>query len=189
MALIDVICAAGHVSEVYRSIHDWPQTPPCPECQAPTEQTLLPKAVRWTVDPVVVYQTPEGDCRFPGDPNGRSAKYYEKLGYQRLELRDAQDVRRFEKHMNQREYSQAMRRSEAMARMSEEQEKARRSELRNAMQGFSERGKALARAAMRQVDQKPREYAKSTGFHSEVYSFDRSNRAESRDPAGRRRRD
>jgi len=42
---------------------------------------------------------------------------------------------------------------------------------------------------MRQNDHKPRERVQDANFHVEVYSQDRSNRDESRDERGRRRRD
>jgi len=188
MALIDVVCEQGHVSEVVRMAADWPTTPPCPTCQAPTEQTMLPRATQWTVEPVIVYKAPDG-YRFPGDANGRVAKDYEKMGYERVELRGSQEVRRFEKHMNQREFSKAMRKAENEQRARETRESANRSELRHQMKHFSEAGKDLARAAMANNDRRPREYAKSAEFHSDIYSFDRSNREESRDAQGRRRRD
>lgn len=187
MALIDVVCADGHVSEVYRSVHDWPQTPPCPTCQGPTEQTMLPKSVRWTPDPVIVYKAPDG-FRFPGDPNGISAKMYERMGYERVEIRGAAEMRSFESRMSKTEYSKAMRKAEREQRVREERESAMRSNLRDQMRGMSERGKAIARAAMAYNDAKPRERAKESGFISECYSYDSSNRMESRDAQGRRRR-
>lgn len=108
---------------------------------------------------------------------------------EQIELRGAADVRRFEKAMNAHEYSRAMQRVERQQQFREEREKHLRSELRQRMQSFSECGRAIARAAMRRNDEKPREYAKDPGFISEVYSYDRSNRDESRDAQGRRRRD
>lgn len=189
MALIDVKCANDHVSEVYRSAADWPITPTCPNCGAPTEQVHLPKAVQWRADPVIVFRGPDGQYRFPGDANGLQASTYRKQGFEQIELRGAADVRRFESHMNKHESRWASRRAEIQQRMREAREQSSRSDLRGLMQSMSERGRAIARAAMRRNDDKPREHAKDAGFHSEVYSFDRSNRDESRDAQGRRRRD
>ena len=189
MALIDVVCEQGHVSEVVRMAADWPKTPPCPTCQGPTEQTMLPRPTRWSVEPIIVFKAPDGEFRYPGDANGRVAKSYERMGYERVELRGSQEVRRFEKHINKREFSKAMRKAEHEQRAREARESANRSELRQQMRHFSEAGKDLARAAMANNDRKPREYAKSAEFHSDVYSFNRSNRDESRDAQGRRRRD
>ena len=166
----------------------WPETPDCPECGAKTEQVLLPKQTTWNCDPVVIYRAPDG-FRFPGDPNSLSTARYDKMGYERIELRNAAEVRRFETVMNKREYSRAARRVEAMQAHREQRESATRSELRRLMSAMSERGRAVARAAMAKNDSKPREKATDVGFHVEVYSNSRSNREESRDAQGRRRRD
>lgn len=188
MALIDVKCELGHIKEVYRPLAMWPQTPDCPTCGAKTEQIHLPKQTTWTCDPVVVYKAPDG-FRFPGDPNSASTARYDKMGYERIELRNAADVRRFETVMNKREWSRAARRVEAMQAHREMRESATRSELRRLMGSMSERGRAVARAAMARNDAKPRERAREVGFHVDVFSNSRSNREESRDAQGRRRRD
>ena len=189
MPRIDVKCESGHVNEVMRPLAMWPKTPDCPECGAKTEQVHLPQQTRWTCDPVVVFRAHDGSFRFPGDANGTSAAKYAKDGFERIELRGAADVRRFETLMNKREYSRAARRVEAMQAHREMRESASRSELRNAMASMSERGRAVARAAMRMNDNKPRERAREVGFHVEAFSYDRGNRDESRDAQGRRRRD
>ena len=54
---------------------------------------------------------------------------------------------------------------------------------------FSEAGKELMRQAIDRNDRKPGPRAHDTGFHSECYNFDRSNREESRRADGRRNRD
>lgn len=189
MALIDVRCPEGHTHEVYRSVADWPKTPACPTCDKPTEQVHLPKRVQWRADPIIVFKGHDGQYRFPGDPQGAVAAGYARDGFERIELRDAADVRRFEKHMNAHEFRRASRRAEIQQRMREHRESLSRSDLRALMQSMSPAGRAIARAAMRRNDGKPREHAKEAGFHSEVYSNDRSNRDESRDAQGRRRRD
>lgn len=189
MALIDIRCANDHVSEVYRSINDWPSTPICPNCGASTEQVHLPRAVQWRADPIIVFRGPDGQYRFPGDATGLAASNYRKQGFEQIELRGAADVRRFESHMNKHEFRRAARKAEVMQAMREERERHSRSDLRVLMQSMSPAGRAIARAAMRRNDGKPREYAKDSGFHSEVYANDRSNRDASRDAQGRRRRD
>lgn len=189
MPLIDVKCPADHVSEVHRPLAMWPATPPCVTCGQPTEQIHLPKAVQWTPDPVVVFRGPDGVYRFPGDPNGRAAAKYARDGFERVELRGAADVRRFERHMNKHEFSRACNRAEFMQRAREAREKDLRGQLRMKGQSMSRRGRDLMRAAFEYNDGKPREKGKDPGFYSEVYSMDRSNRDESRDPQGRRRRD
>lgn len=190
MSLIDARClTCGSIHEVVRKAADWPQTPPCPDCGEPTEQAHLPKRVQWTPDPVIVFQAADGSMRFPGDPNGLSAKNYERQGFRRIEIRGAAEMRRFESHMNKTEYSRAQRQVERKQQMRERRESETRSELRHRMQSMSERGRSMARLVMARNDNKPREKASESGFHSEVYAYNRSNRDDSRDAHGRRRRD
>ena len=189
MPQIDVRCANGHETEVIRPLAMYPATPVCPICSAATTQYHPPPRARWTPDPVVVFRGPDGEIRFPGDPNGLSAANYQRQGFERIELRNAAEVRRFEQHMNRREFSRAARRMERRQAGRELRESHTRGELRAAMSRMTEFGRALAREAVRRNDAKPREYAKEAGFHVEAYSNYRSNREESRDAQGRRRRD
>jgi len=190
MPLIDIKCEAGHISEVMRPDKDWPSTPACPDCGATTEQVFLPPQRRYAqCDPVVVFRAPDGSFRFPGDANGAGAARYAREGLERIELRSAADVRRFESHMNKRELSRASRRVEAMQANREAREAVNRSELRRLMPNMTEFGRAVARQAMARNDAKPRERAVDVGFHVEAFSYDRSNREEARGPDGRRRRD
>ncbi len=189
MSLIDVRCESGHIHEVYRAAADWPATPPCPDCGQPTEQCHLPRQVQWTPDPVVVYRAGDGSFRFPGDPNGLSAKSYDKQGLQRVEIRGAAEMRSFEKQMNKREYSRLARNVERKQEQREKRESEMRAELHYRMKTMSPLGRAVAQVTMARNDAKPRERVGSPEFHSEVYSFSRSNRDDSRDADGRRRRD
>jgi len=187
--LIDVTCTQDHIHEVNRPLAMWPATPPCVTCGQPTVQIHLPPALRAMPDPVVVFRGPDGTFRFPGDAHGASAARYAREGFERIELRGHADVRRFEKVMNAHEYSRAARRVEHQQQFREQREKHLRGELRQQMQSMSERGRDFARLVMRQNDHKPRERAQDANFHAEVYSYDRSNRDESRDAQGHRRRD
>ena len=189
MPLIDVLCATGHVTEVMRAIADWPKTPPCPLCGAMTEQTLRPKTISWSCDPVVVYRAPDGTFRFPGDPHSAATRKYDQQGYTRIEMRSAADVRRFESQMNTRELSSAGRRLEAKQAQRESRQSQTRAELRRLMPRMTPQGQAVARAAMARTDAKPKDRVKDANFHVEVFSYDRSNRDASRDSHGRRRRD
>lgn len=190
MALIDIHClTCGGVREVYRAAADWPATPPCESCNGATEQIHLPKRVQWTPDAVVVYRTPEGDYRFPADGNGLSAQHYQKLGYERVELRGFADVRRFEKDVNQRESIDNARRVESQCREHEEGVHLRRKELFHQMSSMSAKGRAVARAAIERNNAKPGPRTRESGFYVEAYSEDRGSREAARDPQGRRRRD
>ncbi len=210
MSLIDVVCHAcdDRVEEVYRKAVDHPKTPPCSKCGGPTEQIHLPSYMRGhPVDPVVVYQAPDGTFRFPPDTTTSSTAMYDKKGFTRIELRGFADVRRFEKHMNAAELSQVRRQVERKAEQFEQNEKERRSEVRRGLeQGFQmperdEKGQLtgrtqtvrlspyardIMRAAMDRNDQKGGPKVKEPNFYSDAYSNSASNRDP--DPTGRGRR-
>ena len=209
MALIDIRCpACDRIKEVVRAVADWPQTPPCANCGGPTEQIHLPSATRRRpVDPVVVYQAPDGTFRFPPDITSASTAMYDQQGMTRIELRDWADVRRFEHHFNATEMSQVHRRLERQQEAHERAEKERRTEARRCLeQGFripevddrgvptgrlqtvrlTPKGRAILEAAQRHNDAKGGPRAKEVGFHIEAYSDDRSNRDSYSDGRGRR---
>lgn len=189
MPRIDVRCTADHITEVMRPLAMYPATPPCPTCGQPTEQIHLPPATRWTLDPVVVYRAPDGSIRFPGDTTGVATAKYDRLGYERVELRSAAEVRRFEAHMEKTEFAHAQRRAERLQALRERRESETRAELFHRMKTMSPFGRAVAHAAIARNNAKPSARAQASGFHVDVFSNDRSNRDESRDAQGRRRRD
>ncbi len=192
MTLIDVRCLApdcGHIYPTMRPMADWPAVPSCEKCGSDdTEQAHLRKRTVWSVAPVVVFRAPDGTHRFPGEADGLSARKYAAQGFTRIEIRSATDMRRFERTMNkseQRRATEAFDRAEVQRSASET---ARRRELHHEMQRMTPLGRDLARAAMAQSDA-VRRTPHVVGFHSEVYNVDRSNREDSRDEQGRRRRD
>lgn len=191
MPLLWARCTANpdHLYEVNRPLAMYPDMPPCPACAAPTTHDLNVGRAQSQVEPVVLFRGPDGQVRFVGDANGISAHQYAKQGFERIEIRGAAEMRRFEKHMNKHEYARSCRRAERAQEHREEREKVMRGQLRNLMPTMTRFGRDLARAAMNKNDNKPRERGKEAGFHSDVYSNDRSNREASRDAQGRRRRD
>ncbi len=204
MALIDVHCAAcDRVEEVYRHNTDWPSTPKCSKCEGETVQIHLPSYLKASaVDPVVVYQAPDGSFRFPPATDSLSTAAYDKQGLTRIELRGSAQVRKFEKVWTAAEMSQVRRRIERQQEAFEAGEKARRSEIRRGLeQGFqipevdpktgtwtgrmqnvrlSDRGRAMMQAAMALNDHKGGPRVHESGCYVEAYSVDRSNR--DRDP-------
>lgn len=192
MPLIDLKCESpdcGHHYEYMRPLADYPKTPACEKCGGSTVQYHPPPQSRWTIDPVVVFRAPDGSFRFPGDPAGAGASRYAREGFERIELRSAADVRRFETQMNRREYARAERRIAIAQQNRELRERHQRGELRRLMPSMSPRMRDLARTVIERNNQKPGLSAKEAGFHVEAFSYDRSNRDESRDAQGRRRRD
>lgn len=178
MPLIDVECSANadHVHEVNRPIADWPKTPPCPTCGAATTQTMRPRAVSWSLDPIVVYRAPDGSYRFPGDTHGAGSGKYDRVGYERIEIRSALDARRVEAQINRYDGSVQSFKAERDARMREAGESARRSDLFHAMKSMSNRGKEVAREAIAQNNARSTRRPPTPGTFIEVLSLNRSNR-------------
>lgn len=211
MPNIDIRClSCGEVSEVFRHNSAWPKTPACPKCDAATEQIHRPSYERSCAPAVVVFKAPDGSMRFPGDPNGLSAKQYERQGFTRIEARGWAEVRRLEKTVNQQEASKIRQRIERHQACREEGARLRRSEVYAGMaNGFvipevderghrtgrlktvrmSEQGKDILREAMQRNDRRSPSASSDAGFRVEAFSENRSNRDESRGSDGRRMRD
>lgn len=200
MALIDLRCldaSCENIFEAVRLLADAgdrvlgiaPTNPPCPDCGGPTEQVHLAPARRAQPDPVVVYLTPDGSYRYPGDANGLTARNYDRQGYQRLELRGHQDVQRVMRDASAKDRARVAERLERNQAQREHREKHMRSELFHRMGSMSNLGRDLARRAISLNNAKATPKVYDPGLHVEVYENDRSNRDESRDERGRRRRD
>lgn len=191
----------------------YPDTPPCPKCDQPTEQIHLPSFMRNAPPAVVVFRAPDGSFRFPGDADGIQAGRYAAEGLERIELRGWREIRRFEQTVNERENADIRRRVERQLEAQSRGESIRRADFHAGMNhGFlvpemaedaqgqirptgrmktvvlSDRAKEIARHTMA-INNNKRVRSYDSGFHVEVYSMDRSNREESRDAQGRRRRD
>lgn len=192
MALLDTQCdQCDAITEIVRRAAEFGTAlPACSTCGGSVQIIALPPRTTWSIDPVVVYKTPDGSFRFPGSTDGAAAANYSKLGYERVELRSAADVRRFESHMNKREREQAIERVEAMHQDRDAKEHDRRSGLFHEMKSMSRRGREIARAAIASSNRKHApEHTRDVGFHVESFSYDRSNREAARGNDGRRRRD
>ena len=181
-----------------------PAGPPCPTCGSATERRVLPPAVRWTPNAVVVYRAPDGSFRFPGETGGASCAKYDRFGYERIEARGFAEVRRLEQRMNAHERSHMARLDERRQALREHGERLRSSELRRVMeQHMTEDGRKFARRVVELRDQiadvrkrrgldrerpTPR-LGGEPGLHVECYSNDRSNREPSVDPSRGRMQD
>lgn len=192
MPLIDLRCIHDddpHTFEYMRPLSEWPSTPLCPTCGCATIQIHLPRSTSQFMDPIVVFKAPDGTFRVPGEADGASARNYASMGYERVECKNAIDVRRVEAAMSKVDRSRMERSIERKQQAREARESAQRSTLRHLMGNMTEFGKAVAREAMRRNDAKPKEYARDPGVHVEALAYDRGNREGSRDAQGRRRRD
>lgn len=204
--------SCGHIFEQFRRMADFDQYPPCPKCDGESAKHYLPSGASLNAPAVVVYKTPDGTFRFPGDtnPNGRTAKQYSDLGYERVELKGWADVRRMEGQVSKQQASEIRQRVERQCEMRERSMSDRRSEIRRSLeQGFvmpetDEKGREtgrtkvvrmgqeardFVRAAVERNDGKPRPREFESGFHVDVYSQNRGNRDEGRRPDGKRWRD
>lgn len=200
-----------HWFEDVRSMKDSDVQPPCPKCGGSCEKAYVPSYVSLSNAPaIVVFKAPDGTFRFPGDPDGKASKKYEKLGYERIEARGQQDRDRLERRLNAQQREEVHRRVERHQQVREEGIHVRRSEVTHGLRnGFTipivdERGRDTGRvktvklsgfgrdlmaAAMARNDAKPGPQFRDPGCHFEVSHFDSSNREPSRDSRGKKHRD
>jgi len=141
----------------------------------------LPQSPRGTsrnakgFDPVVIHRDAQGNYRFPGAPDARVPE-----GFQRIELRTTEEVRRFERDVNRGEaerHDGAQAREEGFYGGLKAQQ---RSELWATMARMTPTGRAFAEEAMRANDERPRGRF-DANFHVECFSQDASNREPQRD--------
>lgn len=211
MPILNFTCQTDGPYTAYRSVHE-DAVPPCPTCQVPgeTDWGVWRNESRCNPTPVVIFQAADGSFRFPGSADGAYAQKCASEGMTRVELRGWADVRRFEGRVNQQEQSKINRRVERQQAALAQGESIRRSELFNGMRnGFqipdvdpstgnrtgrmktvhlSARSKDVADRLI-ELGNRKRVHSYEPGFHVDAYSYDRSNRDESRDPRGQRRRD
>jgi hypothetical protein len=153
-------------------------SPYCRDAHAPLRDT---DAARF--DAVVIYQTPDGQYRVPGDSQTRTTQMYDRLGYTRIECKSLGEVRRLTAKMNAADRRIVERRTERKQQEHEERQARDRGELRQAMQSMSPAGRAVAMAAMERNNRKSiRSY--DPGSHFEFAEYNASNRE--RDSKGRK---
>jgi hypothetical protein len=117
-------------------------------------------------EPVVIHRNADGEVSFPG----RSDEPPEP-GYERVELRTLHEVRKFEKHMNRKEYAKWAEYQEAYQQKREEVVANRRREIYACMPSMSPLGRALAKLAMEKTDSAPKPKFEP-GFRVKVFSDD-----------------
>jgi hypothetical protein len=182
MILHDFKCPNGHVFE---KMVEWNvESVLCPECQWKVvfaERVFLPRPERPEnanrFNPVVVFRKPNGEYRFPGRADERTPR-----GCVRVELKDIQAVRRFEREENQRlktvhEASMARRGANYEA-----EKKERREILKSVLSKMSPRARKFAEFAMQQSDQREsfshRAAQYDANFRIDAFSNDASNRSD-----------
>jgi hypothetical protein len=123
--------------------------------------------------PVVVHKSADGSIRFPAHADAPVPK-----GFQKVELTNIGQVRKFEKEVNVKE--NALLREGRYKERADIQagKKIMREAFKERVKGFSPRGKRFAENAMAYSDQRKskRDVMGDTNFHIEAFSFDSSNR-------------
>lgn len=177
MPMIDVRCGTcGHESEIFRHISQMDD--PMPNCEngcdwAPVERIYVyqrPHSFRGLSNPVVVYRNSDGTIGIPGSKDARIPE-----GSERIELRTSADVQRISKEMGQAEYRKFCEKQEREEQTFGAHAARERSELRQKMQGMSQRGQDFARAAMKQNDEAPRKRFQTNVFF-DAFENNASNR-------------
>jgi putative FmdB family regulatory protein len=152
-------------------LRKWDDHKNCPKCGRSCEQVVLPQGEPGTLPiPIVVHRDEKGNFRFPGASDARVPKHFEKV-----ELKTIKEVEKFEREVNQRLHSEARQHQENEERFYGQVKKSLRSELVNAMQSFSNRGKDFARLVMALNDARRRKKTE-VGFHCDILHNDASNR-------------
>lgn len=175
MPMIDTKCGkCGTESEIFRHTSEIDSLPNCEQCNEPTFRVYnyqRPHSYSGLSESVVVYRNPDGSIGVLANRNGRIPD-----GSERVDLRTASDVRRIEREMTQQEYLKFVTKQEREEKTFGEYRRAQRSELRDKMKQFSEKGRSFARLAMKMNDQAP-----SQKFQSAVVFDAFSNNAGNRD--------
>lgn len=164
----------GKCGKVFEKMVPWEQEQVTCECGGTASRIFISRREyrAQSFDPVLIYRDKSGHVRFPGRNQGVAPK-----GYEAVYLRTTQEVRNFERRMNESERKRYFEHKERQEMRFSEWTKSARSELRQKMQHMSEYGRAIAQAAM---DANDRESGVNTrwepGFHLEAFSVDSSNR-------------
>ena len=162
-------CPKHGVFEVSCRLADWSDVKPCPKCRKPSEQVLLPRRCSGNFGQgVVIHVSADGQTRFPGDPNARVPK-----GFQKRTLTTIREVEKFEREVNTKLRAESEQHQEREARHFDAIQKKNRSDLRMAMQHFSPMGRALAETAMRINNERKRK-TNDCGFQVTILHEDAS---------------
>jgi len=181
MPMVDFICVrCGAAVEHFYHPSEMPDEILCEveECEGRAPRTLILKRRRANAQPfapVIVFRKPDGTYTFPGATDAATPE-----GCQRVELRTVDQVRKFEREMNQREGERHDAAQSAEQGYYSEVQRRNRAELRAAMQHMTPAGREFALEAMRRNDEHPRSRF-DPGFRVEIFSEDASNRQEYRD--------
>lgn len=180
MPLYDFSCGkCGALTERFMQMSVYSDTLPCEDDSCGGIATRLYSLAGQYVysgltDATVCYRNPDGSIGVLAHKDARIPE-----GSERIEMRSAAEVRKIEREMTAQEYRKFCDKQEREEHTFGAHAAEQRAELRRRMQGMSERGRAFARVAMAQNDQKSAPKFRTNVFF-EAFSMDASNRQEHR---------
>lgn len=144
---------------------------PCPKCKKSSEQVVLPperSSVRF--QPIVVHVDAEGNYRFPGSPDARIPR-----GFQKVELTTIPEIEAMERKVNVKLRGDAERHIENEERVLGAIKAKLRGELQQRMATMSPLGRAFAEAAIARSNARRRK-SSDVGFHVNILHYNQGNR-------------
>lgn len=179
MPMADFRCPAGHEFEAFlHSSESATDEMTCRECGETAERFYTyrrPHSYTGLSEIIVLHKKPDGTYSVPAHRDAPVPS-----GYERVELRNAADVRAAEKSMEREEYAKWEAKAEREGRFFSERERMMRSELRDKMRHMSQAGRDFALHAMRQNDNRERAKFQSNVYF-DAFANDSSNRDAHRD--------
>lgn len=124
--------------------------------------------------PVVIHRDAEGNIRFPGNVNSPVPE-----GFEKVELRDFQQIRKFEKEVNDKERRKIDEHQGNKAKFLDHHLEGNREAMREIVSRFSPRGRRFYESMREVSEQKQKQFrgrANSPNFYIEAFSMDSSNR-------------
>ena len=191
----DYVCPDGHTTEKF--LHKFVDHVPCgfQTKSGPCTKECEYRPSFWYTSPiqtarriqnaqrfptVVIYKSKDGNIRLPGSNSIKTPR-----GYERVELTDLAQVRKFEKEYNQGERIKMQEHRAMKDKAFDANVKASREAMAKILPKFSDKGRAFYEAMKTGADMKREmERAKPTqdpNFYLDAFAFNASNREDHRD--------
>ena len=169
-------CPTHGLFHLILPLREWDDHKPCPQCSKTSEQVVLPQGEHGTLPhPIVVHVSSTGRFRFPGSPDAKAPK-----GFEKVELKTISEVQKFERQVNHRLREEARDHQENEEKFFAGVKAQLRSDLRQAMKNMTPKGRDFARIVMALNDARRRKPTE-VGFHCDILHNDAGNREAWRD--------
>lgn len=173
MPIYEYSCLSHGIFSLSLPLRKWDEFKPCPNCGKKCQQILTPQRSNGNFGAgVTVHVSADGRTRFPGDPNAKVPK-----GFEKRVLKTIREVEQFERDTNVRLRAEAEQHQEREAKHFDAIREKNRSDLRQAMQHFSPLGRDLAETAIRMNNERKRKPTE-VGFHCVILHNDASREAQ-----------